>query len=88
MISCEKAYIEIMEYPRAWEARITDAVSGEVRTVRAGDHADALRYELEDFEAAVRGEENRLCLDHTIDVMELMTKARYGWGMTYPEESK
>ena len=86
MISCEKAYIEIMEYPRAWEARITDAVSGEVRTVSIGDNADALRYELEDFEAAVRNEDNSLHLDYTIDVMELMTKARREWGMTYPEE--
>ena len=86
MISCEKAYIEIMEYPRAWEARITDAVSGEVRTISSGSHAEALKYELDDFEAAIRNERNRLYLDYTADVMDLMTKARYKWGMTYPEE--
>ena len=86
MISCEKGYIEIMEFPRAWEARITDAVSGDVRTVRIGEHADALKYELEDFEAAVRNGEDRLHLDLTEDVMELMTKARKAWGLTYPEE--
>ena len=86
MISCEKGFIEIMEYPRAWEALITDAVSGEVKTLNFGDNADALKYELDDFEAAVRGEENHLYLDHTIDVMELMTRARKQWGMTYPEE--
>ena len=86
MISCEKGYIEIMEYPRAWEARITDAVSGEVRSISLGDHADALKYELEDFEAAVRSEGNKLHLDYTIDVMKLMTKARSEWGMKYPEE--
>lgn len=86
MISCEKAFIEIMEYPRAWEAKITDSVSGEVRTIGLGEHADALKYEIEDFEAAVRNEENRLYLDYTIDVMELMTKARHEWGLTYPEE--
>ncbi len=86
MISCEKGFIEIMEYPRAWEARITDAVSGEAKTLNFGDNADALKYELDDFEAAVRGEENHLYLDHTIDVMELMTRARKQWGMTYPEE--
>ena len=87
MISCEKAYIEIMEYPRAWEARITDAVSGEVRTLCSGDYADALKYEIEDFEAAINNKENTLHLDYTIDVMELMTKSRYEWGMTYPEEN-
>lgn len=86
MISCEKAYIEIMEYPRAWEARITDAVSGEVKTLTTGEHADALKYELEDFEAAVMGCENCLHLDYTEDVMELMTKARREWGLFYPEE--
>ena len=86
MISCEKGYIEIMEYPRAWEARITDAVTGEVKILNTGVNADALKYELEDFEAAVKGEEDRLHLDYTIDVMDLMTEARRKWGMTYPEE--
>ncbi len=87
MISCEKAYIEIMEYPRAWEARITDAVSGEVRVLNAGEHTDALKYEIDDFEAAIKNnEEDILHLDYTIDVMELMTKARNKWGMLYPEE--
>ena len=88
MISCEKGYIEIMEYPRAWEARITDAVSGDVKTITSGEHSEALKYELEDFEAAIRNEENRLHLDYTIDVMNLMTRARHEWGMTYPEEDR
>ena len=88
MISCEKGYIEIMEYPRAQEVRITDAVSGEVKILSSGDRAEALKYELEDFETAVRNEENHLHLDYTIDVMNLMTKARHEWGMTYPEEER
>ena len=88
MISCEKGYIEIMEFPRAWEARITDAVSGEVKTVSVGDHKDALKYEIEDFEAAILGNENLLHLNYSENVMELMTKARQAWGMTYPEEEK
>lgn len=86
MVSCEKGYFEIMEYPRAWEARITDAVSGEVTVLSSGDNADALKYELEDFEAAINNESDRLHLDYTVDVMELMTKARCEWGMLYPEE--
>ena len=36
MISCEKGYIEIMEYPRAWEARITYVETGDTEVVRAG----------------------------------------------------
>ncbi len=35
MISCEKGYIEIMEYPRAWEARITYVETGDTEVVRA-----------------------------------------------------
>ena len=41
MVSCEKEYIEIMEYPRAWEARITYTDSGETEVIQAGEHADA-----------------------------------------------
>lgn len=86
MISCEKGYIEIMEYPRAWEARITDAVTGEVEVISAGDNSDALKYEIEDFEGAINGDKNILYLDYTRDVMDIMTKVRYEWGMKYPEE--
>ena len=44
MISCEKGYIEIMEYPRAWEATITDAKTGEVEVIKAGKNEDAHMY--------------------------------------------
>lgn len=86
VISCEKGYIEIMEYPRADEAVIVDAETGERETVHAGKTADALRYELEDMEAAVRNG-NDMLLSYTADVMELMTAMRREWGVTYPEEN-
>lgn len=85
MISCEKGYIEIMEYPRAWEAKITDAESGESRTVKAGKNEDALWYEIEDMEKSVSGEDC-MHLDYTEDVMRLMTSFRQEWNMKYPEE--
>lgn len=85
VISCEKGYIEIMEYPRADEAVIVDAETGERETVRAGRTADALRYELEDMERAVRAGGDML-LPYTIDVMALMTSLRREWGVVYPEE--
>lgn len=85
VISCEKGYIEIMEYPRADEAVIVDAETGERETVRAGKTADALRYELEDMEEAVRAGGDML-LPYTTDVMELMTGLRKEWGVVYPEE--
>ena len=85
VISCERGYIEIMEYPRADEAVIVDAATGIRETVRAGRTADALVYELEDMEAAIRGECDML-LPYTADVMELMTVLRREWGVSYPEE--
>lgn len=85
MISCERGYIEIMEYPRAWEAKITDAESGESRLVKAGKNEDALCYEIEDMEKSVSGEDC-MHLDYTEDVMHLMTSFRQEWNMKYPEE--
>ena len=85
MISCERGYIEIMEYPRAWEAKITDAESGESRLVKAGKNEDALWYEIEDMEKGVSGEDC-MHLDYTEDVMHLMTSFRQEWNMKYPEE--
>ena len=85
MISCESGYIEIMEYPRAWEAKITDAKSGESRLVKAGKNEDALWYEIEDMEKSVSGEDC-MHLDYTEDVMLLMTSFRQEWNMKYPEE--
>lgn len=85
VISCERGYIEIMDYPRAQEATIVDAETGAVERVRAGRTADALRYEIEDMEAAVAGE-GEMLLPYTADVMELMTRLRREWGVVYPEE--
>ena len=86
VISCERGYIEIMEDPRADEAVIVDAAAGARETVRAGETARALVYELEDMEAAVRGEGD-MSLSCTADVMELMTALRREWGVSYPEEA-
>lgn len=85
VISCEKGYIEIMEYPRADEAVIVDAETGGREVVRAGKTADALRYELEDMEQAIRTGGDML-LPFTADVMALMTRLRREWGVIYPEE--
>ena len=85
VISCERGYIEIMEYPRADEAVIVDAETGARETVRAGKTADALRYELEDMERAIL-DGGDMKLSCTADVMELMTALRREWGVVYPEE--
>ncbi len=87
MISCEKAYIEIMEYPRAQEAVIVDAETGEKTVVTAGETARALEYEMRDMEAAIlEGKVGVMRLSDSRDVMKIMTQLRREWGMTYPEE--
>ena len=87
VISCEKGYIEIMEYPRADRAVIVDAETGAVREIASGETANALFYELRDMEEAVRtGDGSLLHLQDTCDVMEIMTRLRKDWGMRYPGE--
>ena len=86
MISCENGYIEVMEYPRVWEASITYTDTGKTEVITAGDNSDALAYELADMESAVRGGTGCMYLDYTRDVMDMMTEFRYSWGFKYPEE--
>ena len=87
MISCEKGYIEIMEYPRGDRAMIVDAVTGEKREICEGSTAAALYYEMKDMEQAViSGDQNAMKLQYTRDVMDIMTRLRNDWGFKYPEE--
>lgn len=87
MISCEKGYIEIMEYPRADKAVIVDAESGVKEPVEAGETANALYYEMLDMEAAVKsGDASHMKLEYSRDVMEIMTRMRKSWNMKYPGE--
>lgn len=86
VIACEKAYIEIVEYPRADKAKIVYTETGEVEEILEGETGKALQYELENMEKSVLTGENQMKLQNTIDVMEIMTELRKSWGMTYPEE--
>ncbi len=86
MVSCEKGYIEIMEYPRAFEAVVTYTESGEKEWVKEGDTRDALIYELLDMEKAINGDKKCMLLDYTKDVMDMMTEFRNSWNFKYQEE--
>ena len=86
MVSCEKGYIEILEYPRAFEAVVTYTESGEKEWVKEGDTRDALIYELLDMEKAINGDNKCMLLDYTKDVMDMMTEFRNSWNFKYPEE--
>ncbi len=86
VISCEKAYLEIEEYPRAQSATVVWAETGAHETIKEGQTELALCYELEDMEAAVHGKRNEMLLPFTIDVMRLMTELRHDWGLRYAGE--
>lgn len=87
MISADKAYLEIMEYPRADRASIVWTETGAREELRVGNTTQALSYVLADMERAVAGDEYaRAQLGTSADVMELMTNLRADWNFKYPEE--
>ena len=87
MISADKAYLEIMEYPRADRASIVWTETGVREELQVGNTAQALSYVLADMERAVVGDEYaRAQLGTSADVMELMTNLRVDWNFKYPEE--
>lgn len=87
VISCEKGYIEIMEYPRADKAIIVEAETGKVHEVTAGTMEEALEYEVLDMEDAIlNGNTSVMRLEQSRDVMAIMTQLRKEWGMKYPGE--
>lgn len=88
MLSFDRAYVELYEYPRGEEAVITYTEDGHQEVVRAGKTAQALEYEVVDMEAAIAGEADEMQFALTEDVMDLMTTIREQWGLTYPEEEK
>lgn len=89
VISFEKGYIEITEYPRADKAFIVDAETGEKTEILEGKTELALMYEMEDMEHAIKsGDLSGLKLDNTIDVMKIMTDLRKEWELVYPEERR
>ncbi len=87
MISLEKGYFEIMEFPRADKAVFVDAQSGACTEIAEGSSADALYYEMCDMEQAIlTGNTALMRLNQSRDVMNIMTSLRYQWNLKYPEE--
>ena len=88
VLSFDRCYVEIMEYPRADTAQIVWTADGRRETVSAGVEGYALCYEMADLERAVAGDAQAAGLiDTAADVMRLMTDVRRSWGVTYPEET-
>lgn len=87
VLSFDRCYVEITNYPRADRASIVWTDDGRREEVGAGVEGYALCYEMADLEAAVAGDgERRAFIDVASDVMELMSKLRADWGVVYPEE--
>lgn len=88
MVAFDQGYLEVYEYPRADQAVITYTQDGHRETIQAGSTQDALVYEIQDMEYTIATGQDRMHLDYTKDVMDLMTRIRRDWKMTYPEEEK
>ena len=86
VVTGDKGYIEVYEYPRACKATITNTETGEVEIVEAGKTEDALKYEVEAMEAAVGGEYSDDNTEITRDTMKILTSVKTQWGMKYPFE--
>ena len=87
MISLEKGYIEVYEFPRGQKATIVDAVTGRQTVIEKGNTKNALYYEMCDMEEAVRNhDDSHLNLEYTKDVMDIMSQLRQDWHLVYPEE--
>ncbi len=87
ILSFDKCYIEVTDYPRADHAKIVWTEDGHIEEVSSGTAGYALDYEIADLERAVAGDEEAAHLiDCASDVMDLMTGLRREWGVTYPEE--
>lgn len=87
VISCEKGYLEITEYPRAEKAIFVDAETGAVEEIFSGERADALCYEMSDMEyAVISGDASAMKLNFSKDVMDIMTMLRKNWNLRYPNE--
>lgn len=88
LISGDKGYLEIYDYPRGDSAIFTETRSGKKSEIREGNHTKALAYEIKDMERYIQ--ENNLtdAIGLTLDVTSIMTQIREQWGFTYPFEKK
>lgn len=86
MVSFKNGYIEISDFPRGEQVKITYTDSGKTEIITEGNSQNALSYEIDDMESTISGNDNLMCVEYTKDVMEIMTYIRQEWGMIYPEE--
>lgn len=71
VVTGDKGYIEVYEYPRASKATITNTETGVTETIEAGSTEDALVYEVEAMEGTVSGTFSDNNLEISRDVMKI-----------------
>ena len=86
VVAGEKGYIEVNNYPRGDEATITFTNDGHVETIKLGESAKALDYEILDMQDYVHNHKGQENLGYIRDVMATLTAIRKQWGMIYPFE--
>lgn len=84
IVAGENGFITVDNFPRASQA-VVQYLDGTQDMILAGDTALALQYEIRDMEEAIRtGRTDTLVL--SLDVMEIMSRVREQWGLSYPFE--
>lgn len=84
IVAGENGFITVDNFPRASQA-VVQYLDGTQDMILAGDTALALQYEIRDMEEAIRtGRTDTLEL--SLDVMEIMSRVREQWGLSYPFE--
>lgn len=86
LISGDKGYIEVYDYPRGDKAVFVETATGKKTEIAKGDSAKALAYEVADFERFVDNNDLDGAVNYTMDVIKLMTEVRKEWGFYYPFE--
>lgn len=82
----ENGYISVDNYNRTKRIDITYTADEHTEALIDQGNLNALAYEVMNMEDAVSGIDDKMHLDYTIDVMDIMTKVRYEHKMLYPEE--
>ena len=88
VVSCEKGYIEIDDYPRATRAKAFFVSDGRTEIIEAGiGGRHALQYEVKDMEELVANPRPSRSLEFTSEIVHLLSDIRTAYGIQYPCEA-
>lgn len=84
VVAYEHGYFTVLNYPRADQAVFTDS-DGNEEIIQAGETAEAMNYEVDDFSEMILNQTENRTLQLTQEVLEIMDTARKEWGLHYAE---